>query len=52
MTKLSNLEKRVEKLEEQIASLMKSSSDNPRHTAMDLARPAGRHHKTAKHKNL
>jgi|SaaInlStandDraft_1057018.scaffolds.fasta_scaffold55667_4 hypothetical protein len=50
MTKLSNLEKRVEKLEEQIASLMKSSSDNPRHTAMDLARPAGRHHKTAKHK--
>ena len=48
MTKLSDLEKRVAKLEEQIANLIKS--DNPRHTAMDLARPAGRHHKTTKHK--
>ena len=49
MTKTSDLEKRVTKLEKDIATLMKvhaKQDAEPQATAMDLARPSG---KTKKH---
>jgi hypothetical protein len=49
MTKTSDLEKRVTKLEKDIATLMKvhaKQDTEPQATAMDLARPSG---KTKKH---
>jgi|UniRef100_A0A6C0ENW8 hypothetical protein len=49
MTKTSDLEKRVAKLEKEIATLMKTHAEHdakPQATAMDLARPSG---KTQKH---
>ena len=52
MTKLSDLEKRVAKLEKEISTLMKShhseAESDERATAMDLARPTGKR-KTKKH---
>jgi len=55
MTKIGDLEKRVAKLEKEIATLMKTHHSEPhaesddRDTAMDRSRPTGKRHKTKKH---
>ena len=46
MTKISDLEKRVAKLEKEIATLM--NKHDTQATAMDLSRPSGKTHKRSK----
>jgi len=51
MTKISDLEKRVAKLEKEIATLMKThvkQDSEPQPTAMDLSRPSGETQKRSK----